>query len=167
MPLPSSGNLSLSQVLAEFGAPAGTKLSAMVRGGAYVPDTPVNAGVPTAVPISIRDFLGAANVAFTLSVSPAAPSADNPGPGSQLVQVEADVVVTGTPAGPMTFTWIFLSGDTMTFTPIGTPSGSRGRWQANIFEGGVRTANYRVEGTDGTTTQTADVTITLENSYVS
>lgn len=165
MALPTSGNLSLSQILAEFDAPAGTKLSAMVRGGAYVPDTPANAGVPTAVPISLRDFLGATNVAFTVSVDPPAPYADSYGPGLQTTLVEADVVITGTPAGALTYTWTFLSGDTMTFTPLGTPSGSRGRWQAGILEGGSRTATYRVSVTDGTTTQTADVSVTLENTY--
>lgn len=63
MTLPASGNLSFSQILAEFGAPVGTKLSQMYRGGAYVPNIAQNAGVPTSGPIAIRDFLGASNVA--------------------------------------------------------------------------------------------------------
>lgn len=60
MALPSSGTLTLQQVYAEFGAPDGTRLSQLVRGGAYVPNTPTNSGVPAAPPISLRDFLGAA-----------------------------------------------------------------------------------------------------------
>lgn len=61
MTLPTSPPLALTQVLAEFGAPAGTPLSAMVRGGAYVPNIPQNSNVPTAPPIELLDFLGAAN----------------------------------------------------------------------------------------------------------
>lgn len=59
MPLPTTGNLSLSQVRTEFGALATTPLSAFVRGGAWVPDFPANAGVPVALPISLRQLLGA------------------------------------------------------------------------------------------------------------
>lgn len=61
MTLPTSPPLTLTQVLAEFGAPAGTPLSAMVRGGAYVPNIPQNSNVPTAPPVELLDFLGAAN----------------------------------------------------------------------------------------------------------
>lgn len=61
MALPSSGNLSFSQILTEFDAPIGTKLSQLYRGGAYVPNTAANAGVPTAGAIAVRDFLGASN----------------------------------------------------------------------------------------------------------
>lgn len=63
MTLPASGNLSFSQILAEFGAPVGTKLSQLYRGGAYVPDIAQNAGVPMSGAIAVRDFLGASNVA--------------------------------------------------------------------------------------------------------
>lgn len=59
MTLPASGNLSMSAILAEFGAPPGTPLTAFLRGGAWVPNTPINVGVPTSLPISIRNLLGA------------------------------------------------------------------------------------------------------------
>ena len=62
MTLPASGNIDLQQILAEFGAPAGTGLAAMVRGGAYVPNIPQNANVPTAPPIGMTSFYGASNV---------------------------------------------------------------------------------------------------------
>jgi hypothetical protein len=62
MALPTSGTLTLQQIYAEFGAPAGTRLTQLVRGGAYVPNNATNAGVPTAPPITLRDFLGASNV---------------------------------------------------------------------------------------------------------
>lgn len=59
MTLPSSGQIDILQILAEFSAPVGTPLTSMVRGGSYVPNTPSNAGVPTAPPIDVLDFLGA------------------------------------------------------------------------------------------------------------
>lgn len=62
MALPSSPPINYLQILAEFGAPAGTPITAMVRGGAYVPNTAQNAGVPTAPPIDVLDFLGASAV---------------------------------------------------------------------------------------------------------
>lgn len=58
MALPASPPISMSQVYAEFGG-AGQPLTAFVRGGAYVPNTGANAGVPTAPPIDLLDFLGA------------------------------------------------------------------------------------------------------------
>lgn len=58
MTLPASLPISLSQIYAEFGG-AGQPLSAFVRGGAYVPNTAQNLGVPTSLPISISHFVGA------------------------------------------------------------------------------------------------------------
>lgn len=70
MALPTSGNLSFSQIIAEFGGGAGAKLTDYYRGGARVPDTAANAGVPTSGQISIRQFLGAsATVANTITKS--------------------------------------------------------------------------------------------------
>lgn len=60
MALPASPPISLSQVCTEFGAPATTPLASFLRGGAYVPNAAPNLGVPTALPISLLDLLGAA-----------------------------------------------------------------------------------------------------------
>ena len=57
--------ISLADVRAEYGAPLGTALGAFVRGGAFVPDTAGNAGVPTVKPISLGDLLGSS--AFTVT----------------------------------------------------------------------------------------------------
>ena len=54
--------ISMADIEAEFEAPPGTPLSAFVRGGAFVPDTTPNVGVPTAKPIAMTDLLGAANI---------------------------------------------------------------------------------------------------------
>ena len=52
--------ISLADVRAEYGAPLPTPLGAFVRGGAFVPDSPGNVGVPTAKPIALGDLLGSA-----------------------------------------------------------------------------------------------------------
>lgn len=67
MALPTSGNLSLSQVRTEFGAPVATPLSAFLRSGSWVPNSTANAGVPTALPISLRQLLGASAQLVSLS----------------------------------------------------------------------------------------------------
>lgn len=59
MTLPASLPISLAQIQTEFGAPAGTALGQFLRGGIYVPNTAQNLGVPTALPISISQFVGA------------------------------------------------------------------------------------------------------------
>lgn len=59
MTLPSSGSISLSDIASEFGVSAPYSLSDFYRGGANVPDTPTNSGVPTSGSISLTDFYGA------------------------------------------------------------------------------------------------------------
>lgn len=62
MALPASTPIELNEILTEFGAPERTPLSAMVRGGAYVPDDDIsgeNSGIPTSTPIQLSDFLSA------------------------------------------------------------------------------------------------------------
>ena len=63
MTLQASPPISLSDVYAEYSAPNGTALGAFVRGGAWVPDTAQNAGVPTSKPISLGDLLDSSVVA--------------------------------------------------------------------------------------------------------
>ncbi len=60
MTLPLTLPLSLSDLETEFSAPLGTPLSEFVKGGTYVPDNSENINVPTALPLSITDFFGAA-----------------------------------------------------------------------------------------------------------
>ena len=76
MALPASPPLSMSQVYAEFGG-AGQPLTAFVRGGAYVPDTPTNAGVPTAPPINLLQLLGASAYVATVFLQDESRSANN------------------------------------------------------------------------------------------
>ena len=60
MALPGSGAISLAMIQAEFGGPIPIVLNNYYRGGAYVPNTPVNAGIPTSGAITIpNNFWGA------------------------------------------------------------------------------------------------------------
>ena len=59
MTLPSSGTITLSQIVAEFGGTAPHSLTEYYRGGAYVANTPGNSGIPTSGTIKLTDFYGA------------------------------------------------------------------------------------------------------------
>lgn len=62
MALQSSPPISMNDICSEFGAPLSTPLHQFVRGGSWVPNTPQNSGVPTSVPISMLQLLGASRV---------------------------------------------------------------------------------------------------------
>ncbi len=59
MTLQGSGQITIDDLRTEFGATSTRGLSDFYRGGAFVPDTPANAGVPTAGQIQLSDFYGA------------------------------------------------------------------------------------------------------------
>lgn len=59
MAVQSSPPVSLSDVASEFGATTPYSLTDFYRGGTYVPDSPVNSGVPASGSISLTDLLGA------------------------------------------------------------------------------------------------------------
>lgn len=106
MALPTSGNLSLSQVRAEFGAPAAIGLAAFLRGGPWVPDTTANAGVPSVLPIGLRQLLGASAVVnhsvFAPDIDAGSISPDDPS-GSSTATVSNGI-------GPFTHSWAWVSG---------------------------------------------------------
>jgi hypothetical protein len=58
MTLPLSGALSLNDIQGEFGGSNPININEYYRGGAYVPDTAANSGIPTSGTISIGDFYG-------------------------------------------------------------------------------------------------------------
>lgn len=57
MPVPASP--SMSSLYSEFGAPAGTPLSAFLRGGDYIIDGVGTENIPETLPVSLLDFAGA------------------------------------------------------------------------------------------------------------
>lgn len=62
MALPSSGVLTLNDIQTEFGGTNPIDLSEYYRGGGLVPDSPLNAAIPTSGVISVSDFYGSANL---------------------------------------------------------------------------------------------------------
>ena len=61
MALPSSGTLSINDIVGEFGGSAPHALSEYYRGGSLVPDVTQNSSVPASGTIKITDFYGAVN----------------------------------------------------------------------------------------------------------
>lgn len=73
MPVPTT-NPSLQDIYDEFGAPAGTPITALVRGGTYVVSGTGTLGIPTTPPIAVLDFAGAFVPAALSIASVQAPS---------------------------------------------------------------------------------------------
>lgn len=65
MALPGSGTIRFSDIRDEFGGSNPVRLSDYYRGGALVPDTSANSGVPTSGAIKLSDFYGASALVFT------------------------------------------------------------------------------------------------------
>lgn len=167
MTLPASGQIDILQILAEFGAPAGTPLTSMVRGGAYVPNNAQNVNVPTAPPISCTDFYGAANytpVSGSASPSPVDEQVflNEPAPGSQTVFGNTTITPAGGNGGPYTYAWSYLSGDaSISFTPGGSPTGKTCQFSATVLKGGTKTATFRCVVSDGISSFNVDVSVSL------
>jgi hypothetical protein len=62
MALPGSGVLTLDDIQTEFGGTNPIDLSDYYRAGGLVPDSALNAAIPTSGVISVGDFYGAANL---------------------------------------------------------------------------------------------------------
>lgn len=98
MPLPSSGTLKASDIAAEFGVSVPYDLSDFYRGGAHVPNTAANVGIPTSGSMSMSDFYGAA-ATHTVSVS----DVNVVGANGDLVSSSTATVTKG--KGPFTYAW--------------------------------------------------------------
>lgn len=61
MALPASGQISISQIVTEFGGSAPHSLSEYYRGGGLIPSSDSTANVPTSGLIRLSDFYGATN----------------------------------------------------------------------------------------------------------
>lgn len=59
MPIRATPPITMQQVLTEFAAPQATPLSAMLKGGYYVPSNVSGGTIPVALPLDLSDFLGA------------------------------------------------------------------------------------------------------------
>ena len=64
MAVPSSGAVSIQDLVDEFGGSTPHSISEYYRGGSLVPDVSANNSVPTSGEIALTDFYGAVNAAF-------------------------------------------------------------------------------------------------------
>jgi len=69
MALPSSGQLSINDIVGEFGGSAPHSLSEYYRGGSFVSNSATNSNVPTSGQIKITDFYGAASEIWSTTVT--------------------------------------------------------------------------------------------------
>lgn len=162
MTLPSFKPITLGQVCVEFGAPGTTNLGAFVRGGAWVPDTSANSGVPTSKPITLGDLLGAEAYTYTaMTGSMADVNGDTHWPDAFSETANANISY-GNPS--KTYNWSKISGQTSYFTL--SPSGSSCGISANRARYDTSNISMVLQCvvTDGTGSVT--VTCTVTDNYL-
>lgn len=163
MAVPS--NPKLSDVYAEFGAPAGTGLSQFLRGGPYVPNVAANAGVPTSLPIRLSQLAGAVKyVPISLGGSTFASGSTCGLPTTQTTfSSVASITVSGGNPSP-SISWAYISGDnTMSLTNPG--SALNAQWSSAVNRGASKSATYRITVSDGISSATRDVAVTLSHDF--
>lgn len=166
MALPSSPPITSEMIRLQYGGALPFNLRDYYRGGARVPNTAANSGVPTSGAISLLNFLGQGGSgggggALTATNSGAIGSqyVSEPAPPSLTVSADGNVSVTGG-SGTYTCTWSHLSGTTSIPTPavnVFSPS-----FSATVSKNSSRTAVKRCTVSDGLTSVNTDMTVTLE-----
>lgn len=118
MALPGSGTITIDDLRTEFGATGTRGLADFYRGGAFVPDTPTNAGVPTSGTISLDDFYGASAV---VDVSPAftafKPGFSSTSRTSTSLIADPHLFINSIPAGTYIFEGYFIVESASTLSP--------------------------------------------------
>jgi hypothetical protein len=166
MALPTSMPINLLQICAEFGAPAGTPLTAFYRGGPYVPNLPVNYGVPTEGHIGMHHLLGAANLTPILaSANQSGGTLFTPEPAPNFANVSGSLIpVVSGGSGSYTYWWDILD----TGAGLGAFSWSRiGNTvsaTANLPKNNSRSPLFRLSVSDGYTSVYVDRYLTLTYS---
>ena len=64
MAVPSSGTISIQDLVDEFGGSTPHAMSEYYRGGSEVPNVPANSGIPTSGTLALSDFYGAVDAVF-------------------------------------------------------------------------------------------------------
>lgn len=175
MALPTSGNISLLDIKGEFGGDGA--LTSYYRGGAYVPNTPANAAVPTSGAISIRDFLGASSLTVNITNRTYESTPGGTPPGGQYAgyQLGTDGVVhllkkatTGNPSDVTVADEWLIAGVVSDYearadivsgpTDIGTTLGTFGSWNPM-----GSSTNWQVRTTSTTPSQLV-LTVSIRNA---
>jgi hypothetical protein len=163
MALPATPPISMAQVRAEFGGTTSTPLSAYVRGGAYVPNTPANSGVPTSTPIRLAQLCGATALGpLTATASPLSLYGTRATPGTATTPSCTCAVANS--VGSLSYSWVRVSGD--------TGINVSGAIASVTFSGTVnnttpyRSGTWRCDVTDSVRGAVSSNTITVELEYV-
>lgn len=149
--------VSLKNVRAVFGAPAGTRLSAFVRGGAWVPNNSSNGGVPLAPPIRLSDLAGATDappLSVTASPNPAIKSETGSAPTAIVTSPTVTASVSG---GSGTYTYDWTASSSLTVSA----SGNKAFFSAELAAGDVLNASATCTVHDGPYSASVNVPITL------
>jgi hypothetical protein len=159
MALPTSGPLTLADIQTEFGGSNPISLSEYYAGGGLVPSgtTGTNGAVPSSGTISISNFYGTSNVAFTPD---GGTSSGAPVELSKQEQITASITIDCTVSAVWTWTEI---GSGFATVPSGGSSTSITFIVETTFGGGFRFANFTVSATAGSTTRYWDVSLVAED----
>ena len=161
MSIPTSGAVTLADIIAEFGGATTQPLHDYVRGGSYVPNTATNAGVPISPPITIDDLRGAsAYTALSITTQPSNDSQSHRPPvrpGNEPISLSTSMTTANGTVGSIVYSIANLTGDTgvisVGVTGNGTHSASiTGTGTRNRFDGADYSVTFRVKATDGTST---------------
>lgn len=168
MALPSSGAITSEMIRIQYGGSLPFIITDYYRGGARVPNTAANSGVPTSGAISFANFYGqggsSGGGSLSASNSGAAGSQyrNEPAPASLTVTASGSVFASGG-TGSYTCTWSHLSGSVSIPTPAAnnfSPS-----FSASVSKNSSLTAVKRCTVSDGVNTPvTTDMNVTLEYS---
>lgn len=153
----------MSSVYAEFGAPAGTPLSAFLRGGSYVPNVAANSGVPTALPIRLSQLAGAVKYVPPVISGPSSASGQVFGTPTTQTAFSDPVSFTVSGGNPSpSISWARISGDATTSQNTGGLTNVQ--WNASVNTNNTKTSVWRLTVNDGVTVVTKDVTVSLNHS---
>lgn len=168
MALPSSPPITSEMIRIQYGGSLPFRIQDYYRGGPRVPNTGVNAAVPTSGPISFLSFLGqggsggggggpisASNSGATGNVFQ-----NEPAPATRSVSANGNVFASGG-TGSYTCTWSHISGSTSIPTPganVFSPS-----FTATVPKNDFLTAVKRCTVADGVNTPVStDMTVRLD-----
>ncbi len=144
MTLPASGQITLAMIQAEFGGTNPISLDEYYKGGANVPSTATNAGVPTSGAISVNDFHGASSSTGTPPPPPTVSCTVTPsylyttGTGSK---TSASATAAGAGGTVSSYAWTRLSGDS-TIT-INSPTAATTTFSTSIASGANKFATFK------------------------
>lgn len=166
MALPSSPPITSEMIRQQYGGPLPFSLRDYFRGGARVPNTAANSGVPTSGIISFANFLGqgggggGGSLAASNSGAVGSQFRNEPAPSSLSVSASGTVFASGG-SGSYTCTWAHISGS----TAIGTPGANNfsPSFTASVAKNTALTAVKRCTVSDGVNTPVStDMNVRLE-----